>query len=105
VVAICWSLTESRKDPMMSTWSLGRIQPPTLILAPLRSTVSARPFFRTMLERRSEALDVSNWLHSSGSPAWTGTSSLWPITKVELSGLTTELVTNCSGMGRWLTIS
>ena len=41
------------------------------------SMVIARAFFWTLVDSRSAALVVSNSLHSSGSPACTGTSTFW----------------------------
>ena len=49
----------SLKVPMRSTWSFGRTQPPT-DAEPFTSTVKARAFFITFVDRRSAARVVSN---------------------------------------------
>src|SRR6185295_12100223 len=100
-VTAVFSLVEgSRKVPITSTWSLGRTQPPTEAFL-VASMVMARVFFCTLVERRSEARIVSNWLHRSGSPACSGTRIFWFTTWEADSGRTTDEVTNCSGTGRW----
>ena len=58
------------------------VEPGTLVIdmstiRPETSIEIARAFFWTLAESRSLARVVSNWLHSSGSPACTGTSTFW----------------------------
>ena len=64
------------------------------------SMVTARIFLTTLVVSRSDAREVSNWLHKSGSPAWSDTITFWPMTYETESGLTTDEVMNCSGIDR-----
>ena len=74
-------------------------------LWPMTSMVMARPFFWTMVESFSAALGRLEVAPEQGVAGLQRDEHLLADDVLVLSGLTTELVTNCSGMGRWATIS